>query len=162
MTPAPDVLAGRIVVRPAQAGDVGQIATLVETWAAEDVLLARSAAEIAAAVDDYVVAVDRRGRVIACGALRAYSPSLAELVSLAVARHAHGRGLGRLIVARVERLAIQRGYEDLFAHTLTPAFFEAIGYEIVDRREYPEKRARAMTACVARALVSTPRLAIAA
>ena len=162
MTPASDVLAGRIVVRRARAEDVARIAALVDEWAAEEILLPRSAAEIAAAIDAYVVAVDARGRVVACGALREYSPSLAELVSLAVARHAHGRGLGRLIVAQVERLALQRGHASVFAHTLDTAFFNAIGYQIADRAAFPEKRARAATLCFARRLVAPVRLAAAA
>ena len=117
-------------------------------------LLPRSAAEIALAVDDYVVAADARGRMVACGALRAYSPSLAELVSLAVAREAHGRGLGRLVVAEVERLAVRRGYESLFAHTVAPAFFEAVGYDRVDRAQYPEKAGRDHTLCFRRDLTA--------
>ena len=38
------------------------------------------------ALEDFIVAVDVRGRVRACGALKEYSPSLAEVASLAVAR----------------------------------------------------------------------------
>jgi amino-acid N-acetyltransferase len=163
VTPAPDVLQGRIVVRRARTADVLQIAALVEEWAAEALLLPRSASEIAVAIDDYVVAVDLRGRVLACGALRQYSPSLAELVSLAVARSAHGRGLGRLVVAQIERLALQRGYASLFAHTVNTEFFSAVGYVGVDREAYPEKVARTHTACVVRSLVAEPeRLSIAA
>jgi len=163
VTPAPDVLQGRIVVRRARTADVLQIAALVDEWAAEELLLPRSASEIAVAIDDYVVAVDLRGRVLACGALREYSPSLAELVSLAVARSAHGRGLGRLVVAQIERLALQRGYASLFAHTLNTEFFSAVGYVSVDRERYPEKAARAHTTCVVRALVGErERLSIAA
>jgi amino-acid N-acetyltransferase len=149
-----DVLRDRIVVRRAGVADVAGVAALVGAYAAEALLLPRTAAEIALAVDDYVVAVDARGRVLACAALREYSPSLAELVSVAVSRAAHGRGLGRLVVAGVERLATARGYASLFAHTLSPEFFEAIGYEPVDRALYPEKCARPHTLCVRRALVA--------
>lgn len=163
MTPVPDVMSGRIVVRRARAVDVPRIAALVTAWAAEDMLLPRTPSQVALAVDDYVVAVNLRGDVLACGALREYSPSLAELVSLAVAREAHGRGLGRLVVAQIELLAQQRGYESVFAHTLAPAFFEAVGYEAVDRTLYPEKRARAHTTCFRRELVSADEvLAVAA
>src|SRR5215207_7618468 len=96
------------VARRAHAGDVGQIAALVNGFAAEDIMLPRTPQQVLAAIDDYVVVRDVRGRVLACGALREYSPSLAELVSLAVAREAQGRGLGSLIVAAVERLAAKR------------------------------------------------------
>jgi amino-acid N-acetyltransferase len=142
-----------VVVRRATRADVDGIVALVAEWAAEALLLPRSAAEIARALDDYVVAVDVRGRVLACAALREYSPSLAELVSVAVSRAAHGLGLGRRVVRQVEQLARMRGHASLFAHTLQPEFFDALGYAPVERARYPEKQARPHTLCVERALM---------
>jgi amino-acid N-acetyltransferase len=162
MTPSRDVLTGEVTVRRAEARDVAGIAALVASWSDEELLLPRTRGEIALAVDDYVVAADARGRVVACAALREYAPSLAELVSVAVARDAHGRGLGRLVVAQVERLAVARGHASLFAHTVNPAFFEAIGYERAERSLFPEKRGRAHTACFARDLVGEPEVLAAA
>ena len=153
MTPSRDVLTGAVAVRRAAPNDVPGIAALVADWAAEEILLPRTAADVARAVEDYVVAVDARGRVLACGALREYSPSLAELVSLAVARDAHGRGLGRLVVAEVERLALARGHASLFAHTVNAPFFEAVGYAPAERSLYPEKVGRAHTVCLHRELL---------
>ena len=75
-----------IVVRRARLSDVDGIAALVQEWAAESLLLPRTAGEIVGAIDDFVVATDGRGRVLACAALREYSPSLAELTSVAVSR----------------------------------------------------------------------------
>ena len=86
---------GDATVRRARAADVAGIVALVDAWAAEGLLLPRSAADVTGALDDYVVAVDGRGAVLACAALREYSPSLAELVSVAVSRRAQGLGLGR-------------------------------------------------------------------
>ena len=148
---------GHVFVRRARAADVHAIAELVNAWAAEDLLLARAPAQIALAIDDYVVATDARGRLLGCGALRAYSPSLAELVSLAVTRATHGRGVGRRVVQAVEQLARVRGYDFVFAHTLVPAFFESVGYEPVDRALYPEKAARAHTTCLRRELADAAR-----
>jgi len=142
----------QVTARRARAADVAQIAALVNDFAAEDVMLPRTPEQVALALDDYVVATDAHGRVLACGALREYSPSLAELVSLAVAREAHGQGLGRLVVAEVERLAAKRGFTSIFAHTLAPRFFEAVGYTAVDRALYPEKCARPHTTCLRRVL----------
>lgn len=153
MTPSRDVLTGEITVRRAESRDVAGIAALVASWSDEALLLARTGGEIALAVDDYVVAADARGRVLACAAVREYSPSLAELVSVAVAREAHGRGLGRLVVAQAERLALARGHASLFAHTCNAAFFEAIGYDRAERSQFPEKRARSHTHCYRRVLV---------
>ena len=128
--------------------DVDAIVALVNGYAAEDIMLPRTAAQVALALDDYLVATDERDRVIACGALREYSPALAELVSLAVTKGAHGHGLGSLIVAEVERLARKRGFTSVFAHTLSPRFFQSCGYEQVERSLYPEKRCREKTTCM--------------
>jgi amino-acid N-acetyltransferase len=155
---------GYPTVRKACLVDVPAIADLVNGYAAADVMLPRKPEQVALSLDDYVVATDTHGRLLACAALREYSPSLAELVSVAVAREAHGRGLGRLVVAAVERLATKRGFASIFAHTLTPTFFESIGYEAVDRELYPEKCARAQTTCLRRVLLGdgVARLASAA
>jgi amino-acid N-acetyltransferase len=145
----------------ARPADVPAIAALVNGYAADDVMLPRTPEQVMLALDDYVVATDAHGRLLACAALREYSPSLAELVSVAVARTAHGRGLGRMVVAAVERLAVKRGFASIFAHTLAPSFFESIGYTPVERSLYPEKCAREQTACVRRMLVAADRAGLA-
>lgn len=144
------------VARAAAVGDVEQIVALVGEFAAEDVMLPRTAEQVLAALADYRVVRDARGRVLACAALREYSPSLAEVVSVAVCRDAQGQGLGRVVVEAVERLAVARGFDDVFAHTLNLPFFRAIGYAAVDRARFPEKRARPHTTCVWRSLEEQP------
>lgn len=139
-----------ILLRPAREGDIAGIAALINRFAAERVMLFRTPESIELTLHDFVVAVDARGRVMACGALKEYSPSLAEVASVAVSSEAHGHGLGRRIVSAVERLARQRGIDELFALTLTPGFFEAVGYDVVDRARYPEKMRRDCASCARR------------
>lgn len=143
--------ATQVRVRPASACDVGAILDLVNGFAAERVMLPRTAASVEESLDSFVVATDQLDRVLACGALKEYSPSLAEVASVAVAEHAHGLGLGREIVAAVESLARHRGVPELFALTLTPAFFERLGYSVSDRALYPEKVRRDCLGCSRRA-----------
>ena len=50
----------------------------------------------------------------------------------------------------VERRARIRGIHDVFALTLQPEFFSAIGYERVDRARYPEKIRRDCLGCARR------------
>lgn len=140
-----------VLVRPARPVDVAGIASLVNGFAAEAFMLPRTPEAIALDIESFVVAVTQHGRLMACGALREYSPSLAEVASVAVARHAHGVGLGRAIVSAVEALARMRGIDDVFALTLTPRFFEAIGYERAERSLYPEKISRDCVGCGRRA-----------
>jgi N-acetylglutamate synthase-like GNAT family acetyltransferase len=139
-----------LVIRPAREVEAEAIASLNNSFAAEHLMLPRTAAQIAIAIDDYRVAVDRRGRILACGALKEYSPSVAEVAAIAVAREAQGNGLGKEIVAAVESLAMKRGIRHVFALTLQPAFFEAIGYQRVDRSRYPEKIRRDCLGCARR------------
>src|SRR5665811_523315 len=70
--------------------DAGQILELVSQYAAQGLMLPRTFEQVAARIDSYVVATDSAGRVIACAALEEYSPSLAEVSSVAVAPTHHG------------------------------------------------------------------------
>lgn len=140
----------RIVVRRARPRDVEAIAALNNTFADRKLMLRRTPEMIALAIDDYVVAADTRGHVYACGALKEYSPSVAEVAGIAVSSDAQGLGLGRAIVRAVEELALKRGISDVFALTRQPEFFAAIGYLRVDRARYPEKIRRDCLACARR------------
>lgn len=130
------------VVRPAHAGDVAAIHALVRRFATQGALLPRTRRNIGAAIEDYVVVVDAHLRVLACAALSGYSPSLAEVSSVAVARSAQGQGLGTMAVRGTEALARERGIIELFALTTAEAFFESLGYERSSVEQYPEKLAR--------------------
>ncbi len=139
-----------VQLRPARMADIAGIIALVNAYATEGIMLARTPASVELSIDDHIVAVDGHGRVIACGALREYSPSVAEVASVAVASNAHGQGLGTRIVRAVEELAARRGIDELFALTLTTGFFVAAGYRIVDRALYPEKIRKDCRGCTRR------------
>ena len=59
-------------------------------------------------------------------------------------------GMGKAIVRAVEDLAVKRGIREVFALTLQPGFFEAIGYEKTDRARFPEKIRRDCIGCARR------------
>jgi N-acetylglutamate synthase-like GNAT family acetyltransferase len=139
-----------LAIRRAREAEVAEIARLNNVFAAEHLMLRRTPEQIAMTIDDFVVGVDPRGRIMGCGALKEYSPSVAEVAAIAVAKEAQGNGLGRDIVAAVESLAMKRGVMHVFALTLQPAFFEAIGYQRVDRARYPEKIRRDCLGCARR------------
>jgi N-acetylglutamate synthase-like GNAT family acetyltransferase len=140
----------RVVVRPARPADAEAIARLNNSYAEQGLMLPRSEEFIALNIDDYMVAIDERGDLLACGALKEYSPSVAEVAAIAVAPVAHGNGLGKSMVRAVEELALKRGIYDLFALTLQPEFFSAVGYQRVDRARYPEKIRRDCLGCARR------------
>jgi len=139
-----------IVIRRARAEDAEAVSRLINGFADEALMLRRTPEMVELAIDDYVVGVTRRGEILACGALKEYSPSVAEVAAIAVSREVHGCGVGRAIVSAVETLALKRSVFVVFALTLQPAFFSAIGYQRVDRARYPEKIRRDCLACVRR------------
>jgi len=121
-------------VRRATRTDANQIANLVGPYSAQGLMLPRSLEQIAASIDNYVVATDEAGHVLACAALDEYSPSLAEVSSVAVA--------GSQVVLGVERLARARDIDEIFALSLTDDFFLALSYKPTTISRYPEKLAR--------------------
>ncbi|MGK2934387.1 MAG: GNAT family N-acetyltransferase [Gemmatimonadaceae bacterium] len=161
-----------VTLRPARRADADAIMRLVNGYAAEGIMLPRSLDSVVHALDDFVVAVDGRGKLLGCGALKEYSPSLAEVSSLAIVREAHGTGLGKRIVRQLEELSLKRDITELFALTLTPAFFESAGYALADRAGYPEKirrdclrcprRIRCDEICVSRSLAEVRAMEVAA
>lgn len=129
------------VVRGATRADVAELHELVARYTDSGLLLPRTADDIAAAVADYVVVTDGHGRVMACAALREYSPSLGEVSSVVVTPEAQGTGLGSIAVRGVEGMARRRGIDELFALTLADGFFASLGYERCAIARYPEKLA---------------------
>ena len=146
-------------VRRARLAEAHAIADLNNRFADAALMLPRTAETVAMAIDDYVVAVTSHGHVVGCGALKEYSPSLAEVAAIAVATEVHSRGLGRQIVDAVESLARKRGILNVFALTLQPGFFEALGYERANLKEYPEKVRRDCTGCSRQAMCAEMCLA---
>lgn len=139
-----------VVIRPARPSEADAISRLNNHFADQHLMLRRTPATIALSIADYLVAVDERGRLLACGALKEYSPSVAEVAAIAVSPDAQGLGLGRRIVSAVEQLARKRDIPEVFALTLEPQFFEALGYQRMDRARYPEKIRRDCLACARR------------
>lgn len=131
-----------LVIAPALDADAPAIAALNNRYAPDGLTLPRTPAFVAARVDGYRVARDASGAVLGCVAVDEYAPSLAELVSLAVAPEAQGRGLGRRLIAAAEALARARGYDELFAVSLADTLFLAAGFRASSITRYPEKAAR--------------------
>jgi amino-acid N-acetyltransferase len=137
-----DTTSSQTMVRRAVRGDAGAILELVAQYAAQGLMLPRTLDQIAGRIDNYVVATDPAGHIVACAALEEYSPSLAEVSSVAVAPSHQGRGLGTQVVLGVERLARSRDVEELFALSLTDNFFLSLAYKATTISRYPEKLAR--------------------
>jgi amino-acid N-acetyltransferase len=106
MRPLPAFRVGDVVVHHADETDIPAIVALNNLYAPDGLTLARTPAFVAAHLTDYQVIRTPTGGILGQVALDEYSPSLVELVSLAVAPDAQGRGVGQWLVAAAEALAL--------------------------------------------------------
>ena len=127
-----------MINRPTEK-DVAAIVALNNRFAPEGKTLYRSPQFVEEHLADYRVLRGEDGRIIGVAAIDEYSPSLAELVGLAVEPAARGRGYGVMLIEEIADLARRRGYDDLFAVSFSEAIFEACGFDRVSLAEFPEK-----------------------
>ena len=133
------MIASQATVRRARASDAAAVASLIQRYVPDGTLLPRSPEFIAERAGDFLVAT-LDGRVVGCVHLEEYSPSLAEVRSLAVDPAYHGRGVGAALANAVERLAREREFATLFAVSNNGAFFESRGYAPRDIPELDRER----------------------
>lgn len=134
-------------IRPARPEDTPGILALVNEHARRGDLLPRTADSIRDTLDDWLIAKDEAGEIIACVSLLAYSSVLAEVRSLAVHDRAKGNGWGSTLVKEVILEARRRGVVTLFALTRAVGFFQRAGFHISDRQRFPEKVWRDCAGC---------------
>jgi amino-acid N-acetyltransferase len=127
---------------PAQEYDVAALAALNNRFNADGLTLPRSEAFVEGHLDDYRVLRDDDGHVVGCVCLDEYSPSLVELVSLAVDPAHHRKGLGTTLIQAAVDLARRRGYPEIFAVSFSDDLFQRCGFEAQDVTQYPEKKRR--------------------
>jgi N-acetylglutamate synthase-like GNAT family acetyltransferase len=131
-----------ITIHRAELDDAPSIAALNNLFSPDGLTLQRTSSFVAERIDGYRVARDDAGRIVGCVAVDDYAPSIGELVSLAVSPDAQGKGLGRRLIAEAERLARQRGYDELFAISLADGLFLSMGWVESSIVRYPEKQWR--------------------
>ena len=129
-------------VERATLRDVPEISALNNLFAPDGLTLPRSEAFVANHVDSYRIIRAADGSVLGCVALDEYSPSLVELVSLAVLPKAQHRGLGKLLIDAAAALARKRGFPEVFSVSLADQLFLLMGFRQSSLDDYPEKIAR--------------------
>ena len=136
-------------IRRARPDEVEAIGALLAVYAEQGLLLPRTPESVRAALDDFLVAIDRGG-VIGCVALEFYGSrrnGLAEIRSLAVAPVARGAGVGARLLQAAVKQAERQGTARVFAVTRGPKFFERCGFARLHGGMPAEKVARDCAVC---------------
>ncbi len=127
-----------VAVERARLGDVEAMKGILDEFAREGILLARSRLDLYENIRDFVVARSG-GEIVGLAALHVCWIDLGEVRSLAVRRELQGRGIGRLLVDACLAEARELGLRRVFALTYVPEFFSRMGFHEVEKSELPHK-----------------------
>ncbi|MET2011453.1 amino-acid N-acetyltransferase [Microbacterium chocolatum] len=130
-------------VRPATTRDVRGIQRMLEPFVQRRILLGKDLVVLYEAVQQFVVAEDEHGTLIGCGALHVMWEDLGEIRTLIVVDEWLHRGVGRVIVEKLEDAARTLGITRLFCLTFEVEFFQRrgfapIGEQVVDPDVYSQ------------------------
>ena len=117
-----------IEIRPARTSDIKGIRTLIDAFALQRRLLNKETVTLYESVQEFTVAVED-GVVVGCGALHILWEDLAEVRTVAVAEHLHGKGVGRKILESIIARAKDIGVERIFCLTFETEFFGSLGFK---------------------------------
>lgn len=127
-----------MLFRKAKISDAEAIHALINHYAGEGLMLARSRNMIYEFIRDFTVA-DEKGEVIAAGAMHILWEDLAEVRALAVAPAYKGAGIGRGLVKSLVKEAWELEIPKVFTLTYQPEFFAKCGFKPVSKDVLPHK-----------------------
>jgi amino-acid N-acetyltransferase len=111
---------------------------IMQPFIASGDLLPRTAEDVRRDLDRYVVVANGEA-IVGMGALKPYSPDLAEVIAVAVRPSHQGAGVGRLLVQQLIERARRLGIHEVFALTRKPFFFHRLGFRPADKSLFPQK-----------------------
>jgi len=127
-----------LISRKATMADIPALLDLINGYAAGGIMLPRTEMELSENIRDFTVLYSGF-RLIGCGALHFYTPTSAEVRSLAVAADFKVHGIGKKIVEALTAEAIENNLHAIFAFTYVPDFFRKLGFREVERGTLPLK-----------------------
>ncbi len=132
------MIATALEVRKAAMRDIPKILALINSYAQKGIMLPRTEFEMSENIRDFSVAYDGT-TLVGCAALHFYTPTVAEVRSLAVSEETARHGIGRSLVESLEAEARDNDLDAIFAFTYVPGFFARLGFSEVERGELPLK-----------------------
>lgn len=118
--------------------DVEAIYDLVNTYANDGIMLARSRNTLYETLRDMILA-EKDGKILGVGGLHLIWDKLAEIRTMAVSPEAVHQGIGAEIVRKLLIEGRALGVEQFFTLTYKPGFFESLGFSQITKDELPHK-----------------------
>ncbi|MCZ2127263.1 MAG: GNAT family N-acetyltransferase [Anaerolineales bacterium] len=126
-------------IRPSKAAveDAEAISALLAEHRDDPALFTRSVQDIKNNIDDFLVAKDESGRLLACMALYVYSPKEVELCSVAVKPSLKRKGIGLELIEYSIQLVKNQNYERIWLATMSPQYFSRFGFNEFSKWDLP-------------------------
>jgi amino-acid N-acetyltransferase len=128
----------RTMIRSARITDVPAIQAIINSHAEVGKMLFKSYAQLYEHLRDFAV-FEEEGEVVGCVAVTIIWADLAEVRSLAVDRECMGRGIGKQLVRWCLEECRRLGVRKLMSLTYEQAFFEKLGFVVVEKDTLPLK-----------------------
>ena len=125
-------------VRKANINDIKQIQALINSFARQDLMLARSLNELYENIRDFWV-IESRGKVLGCAAVHISWDDLVEIKSVAVDKENQKKGLGLLLLGACLKESKALGAKRVFVLTYAPDFFRKAGFRKIEHSALPHK-----------------------
>lgn len=125
-------------IRKARLNDVEHLQRLINGFAEEGLMLARSRHMLCEHIREFMV-YEREGNILGVGALHILWDDLAEIRALAIDKEFQGQGLGRMLVNNLLEEAKELGVPNIFTLTYQADFFTRCGFELVNKEDLPQK-----------------------
>lgn len=126
------------MIRKARIEDIKKIQGLINSFAAEDLMLPRSLNELYENLRDFWVAEENK-KIVGCCALHVSWEDLVEIKSLAVAKNKQKKGYGAAMLSACFNEAKNLGAKKVFALTYKPEFFKKFGFRKIKHDSLPHK-----------------------
>jgi amino-acid N-acetyltransferase len=126
------------MIRKAGIKDIKQMHIIINMSASKGEMLPRSLGELYDNMRDYFVYEDG-GAIVGMGALHVCWEDLAEIRSLCVVESFRGKGVGRELVNACLDEARNFNIDRIFLLTYQELFFKKCGFQVVDKKELPQK-----------------------
>jgi len=129
-----------MILKKATTDDIKIVQSIINKFAAKNLLLPRSLSELYDHVRNFILALDEKNnKIVGACSLKVCWEDLAEVCSLAVEDQYQRQGYGKALLERCIEDGIQLGIKRVFALTYSQDFFLNLSFKVIDKSELPHK-----------------------
>ncbi len=134
------------VIRSAKLHDASKIASLINLYSRNNLMLHRTAESVIKEIRNFIIA-ENKGKIVGCCAVSFFTSELAEIRSVAVDESHKNEGIGSALIQEAEEILREEGIKHAFVLTLTEGFFSRLGYKKINKSHFPQKIWRDCLSC---------------